>query len=369
MDYTFKAVKGEQWGKTTYTASIPFIQLGEICKVDAEVQRRADSKRMEVIADYILDGLTGRRFMAGFNSIVTSLRYSSLNYNEESCEVRISTRGKLYISDGQHRNGGISVCVERVEGELEKAREENDTEALKYWSHILKRLEEMKISVLIFTDLTKEEEQQLFHDLNNLGVVVNQTQALSLDSTDPFNRIAKQLSNEIPGIKKHGINKISKTLSDKNKEVATLGTWNKCMRILLNGSSDAEMKQTWNEEWNYEDRKTICNEFWSSIISVLPDDFVDKEKYLITKAAYLQGIAAFGHKIMFEQNITSWKSIISKLQGYNWSHSNDSYSIYGGGSLSTKNNAKTGRMVSKFYFKGTRAAINSVNQALQEYTK
>ncbi|MCB2362195.1 DNA sulfur modification protein DndB [Clostridium estertheticum] len=369
MDYSFKAVRGEQWSKATFTATIPFIQLGEICRVDPEVQRRADPKRMDEIADYILDGITGKRFMAGFNSIVTSLRYSSLNYNEELCEVKISTRGKLYISDGQHRSGGILKCVERVERELETAREENDTEALKYWAHILKRLEEMKLSVLIFTDLTKEEEQQLFHDLNNLGVVVNQTQALNLDQTDPYNRIAKHLSHEIPQVKKNGINKTSKTLSDKNKEIATLGTWNNCMRILLNGSSDAEMKQSWNDTWNFDDKKAICNEFWSAVLSILPNEFVDKEQYMITKAAYLQGIAAFGHKIIFEQNIPNWKSVIYKLQDFDWSYNNNSYSIYGGGSISDKKNAKTGKTIAKFYFKGTRAAITSVSQVLEQYVK
>jgi DGQHR domain-containing protein len=369
MDYSFKAVRGEQWSKVTYTATIPFIQLGEICRVDPDVQRRADAKRMDEISDYILDGITGKRFMAGFNAIVTSLRYSSLHYNEELCEVKISTRGKLYISDGQHRNGGILKCVERVESELETAREENDIEALKYWTHILKRLEEMKISVLIFTDLTKEEEQQLFHDLNNLGVAVNQTQALSLDQNDPYNRIAKHLAHEIPQVKNNGINKISKSLSDKNREIATLSTWNNCMRILLNGSSDTEMKQPWNDAWNFDDKKAICKDFWSAIFSILPIDFVDKEKYMLTKAAYLQGIAAFGHKIIFEQNIPNWKSVIYKLQGLDWSYSNDKYSIYGGGSLSAKNNAKTGKTTTKFYFKGTRAAINSVSHFLEEHTK
>lgn len=366
MEYTFKAVQGEQWGKVTYTATIPFIQLGDICRVDADVQRKADSARIEEIAQYILDGLTGKRFMAGFNSIVTSLRYSTLSYNDNICEVRISTRGKLFTTDGQHRLGGINHLVNKVEKELDEAVNNNDRETMEYWQNIMKRLEEMTISVLIFTDLTKDEEEQLFHDLNNLGVQVNQTQALKLDQNDKFNRIAKQLINEIDCVKKFGINTVSKTLSDKNKEIATLGTWNYCMRILLNGLTDKEIKQNWNNSWNYGEKKDICLEFWREIFSIMPEDFVDKEKYMITKASYVQGIAAFGHKIIFQDNLRGWKELIQKLKDFDWGYKNDSYSKYGGGSISIKN-SKDGQVIEKFYFKGTRAAINSVSSVLEEY--
>lgn len=367
MNYKFRAILGEQWGKKVYVTTIPYLELEGICRVDPEVQRKADMKRVEEIAKYILDGFKPDKIMTGFNAIVTSLRHSTLAYDEDSCIVEISARAKLFISDGQHRVLGIIRCIEMVEKGLDEARENDDTEALEYWEMMLKHLERMKLSVLIFTNLTKSEEQQLFHDLNNLGVSVNQTQALSLDQNDMYNRIAKQLENEISLLKKHGINKSAKTLSDKNKEVATLGVWNTCNRILLNGSTDAEIKKEWNEKWDYEEQKNICKEFWITIFSVLPNDFVDKEKYLITKSAYLQGIAAFGHKLIFENKEPNWKNKIIKLQGFNWTHSNDSYARYGGGSISIKEDKKTGINYPKFYFKGTRAAIKSVAQVLDEY--
>lgn len=366
--YSFKAIKGQEWSKPTYTASISFVQLAELCRVDPDVQRNADTKRMESIAQYILDGFTGKRFMTGFNAIVTSLRNSSLEYNEETCEVRISTRGKLYISDGQHRCGGIRICVEMVESELEKARSDDDKDALEYWGHILKNLEETNLPVVIFTQLTKDEEKQLFHDLNNLGVSVNQSQALDLDQNDTFNRLSKNLEIEIPQLKKYGLNKTAKTLSDKNLQVATLGIWNNCNRILLNGSNDKEMNEPWNESWNFEEKKELCKEFWQTFFNVLPEDFVDKEKYIITKSAYLQGVAAFGHKLIFENKAENWKKLIFKLRNFDWSYTNDVYSKYGGGSLGIKKDSKTGMQSTKFYFKGTRAAINSVSQSLEEYT-
>lgn len=365
--YTFRAIEGQEWNKTIYTASISFIQIADLCKVDPDAQRQPDQNRMESICQYILDGFTGERFMTGFNAIVTSLRNSSLEYTTENCEVKISTRGKLYITDGMHRCGGIKLCVEKVEAELEKARNNEDKNALEYWSSILKKLEDTNLPVIIFTKLTKSDERQLFHDLNNLGASVAQSQALSFDQTDRFNRISKNLELKIPQLNKYGLNKTAKTLSDTNKQVATLGIWNNCNKILLNGSTDKEIKQAWNKSWNYQEKEDLCKEFWYTFFNILPPDFTDKEKYIISRSAYLQGVAAFGHKLIFEYKLPDWKNKVIKLQNFDWSNTNNVYSQYGGGSLGLKLDKKTGTQVSKFYFKGTRAAINSVSQALYEY--
>lgn len=367
--FTFKAIKGQQWHKPTYTTNISFLQIADLCKIDLDVQRNADIKRMESISQYILDGFTGKRFMTGFNAIVTSLRNSSLEYDEETCEVRISTRGKLYVSDGQHRCGGIKLCVEKVEYELDQARNNEDNEALDYWGNILKCLEQTNLPVVIFTDLVKSDEKQLFHDLNNLGVSVNQSQALHLDQNDKFNVLSKELENEISQVKKYGLNKVAKTLSDKNTQIATLGIWNNCNRIILNGSSDKEMNAAWDESWDFNEKKEICKEFWQTFLNILPEDFVNKEKYMITKSSFIQGVAAFGHKIIFEDGYKEWKGRVIKLQNFDWSNSNDDYTKYGGGSLGVKVDKKTGIQSTRFYFKGTRAAINSVTQVLDNYTK
>jgi DGQHR domain-containing protein len=365
MEYTFKAIQGKQWNKTTYTAQIPFARIATIGKVDVEVQREADSSRMDNIADYILKPYQDNTVSAAFNALVTSLRYVDLIYDKDKSEIRISTRAKLYICDGQHRFGGIVKAVNRVEENLEEATNKNDIKAIDYWQNILKNLDEMTIPVVIFTGLKIEEEKQLFHDLNKLGVQVNQTKALSLDKNDIYNRIARQLVEEIDCVKEFGINNTAKNLSDKNREIATLGTWNYCMRIFLNGSKD--MKKPWNSIWSFEEKKNECLVFWREIFDIMPDDFVNREKYMITKAAFIQGIAEFGYNITRDKSL-DLKKEIAKLKGFDWGYYNDEYSKYGGGAI-VKNKNKKGKEMERFYFKGTRAAINSVSAVLEDYIK
>lgn len=367
MNYELSGINGKQWGKLIYTSNISFAQITEICRIDPDVQREADTSRMEKIADYIFDGLLGKRFMAGFNAIVTSLRYSALQFDKDKKTIRISTRGKLFVSDGQHRIGGIERALQRIEFGMDKAREENDVELMEYWSNIMELFEEMTIPVVIFTDLTKDEEQQLFHDLNNLGASVTTTQALHLDQSDNFNKLAKQLAQEIPKIRKYGIETRAKQLSDKRKEVATLAVWNNCVRILLNGSSDSEMKKEWNLNWDFDKKAQEAQEFWETLLDILPEDYTDKEKHMITKSVYLQGLAAWGHKIIYEEKIPNWKSLIYELHDFDWSYQNHYYSEHGGGSLQEKKNKRTGEVKKRFYFKGTRAAINSIPSTLNDY--
>ena len=367
MNYDFKGVKGKQWAKETYTSNISFAQITEICRVDPEVQREANDHKMENIEGYIMDALLGKRFMAGFNAIVTSLRYASLRFDEESSNIKISTRGKLFVSDGQHRLGGIEKALKKVEGKMDEARENNDTEAMEYWDNIMQQFEEMTIPVVIFTELTKDEEKQLFHDLNNLGTAVTSTQALHLDQTDPFNRMSKELIREIPKLREYGVDTKAKQLSDKKREVATLAIWNNCTRILLNGPSDSEIKTSWNDSWDYEEKKRIVKEYWSTLLDVLPEDYTDKKQYMITKSVYLQGLAAWGHKLIFVEQSPNWKSTIYELHNFDWGYTNDIYANHGGGSLQEKKDRKTGEISNRFYFKGTRAAINSIPSALDDY--
>lgn len=357
MQYIFKGIKGIQWGKEVYIAQIPFDEIETIGRIDADVQREADKSRMDEIAEYILNPFKNNSVSSGFNSLVTSLRESELSYDEEKNDIRLSTRGKLYLCDGQHRFGGIIRALKKAQEELEKANNNCDVKSVSYWNNVLEKLGEMTIPVVIFTDLKLQEEKQLFHDLNKLGVSVNNTIALSRDENDMYNRIAKQLSDDIKPIRKFGINKSIKSLGESNKQIATLSTWNACIRILLNGYSDIEKQ--WNSAWNFDDKKNICLEFWQEVFSIMPREFTNKKKYMITKSGYfLQGIAEFGHKIISNDYI-NYKTKITKLKSFNWECNNSVYSKYNGWYL-TKDKKSYG-------CNGTRSAINSIAIILEDY--
>lgn len=353
MYYVFKAIRGNEWGRVTYVAQIPFTEIQSIARIDEYVQREANKNRMEEISAYILNAFKDAKFNAGFNSLVTSLRNSDILYDEEKNEIKLSTRAELYLCDGQHRYGGIIRAIKKVEDNIKNSRDDNEKQKHKNIYNLLKN---NTIPVVIFTDLNIDEEKQLFSDLNKLGVNVDKTTALSRDSNDIYNRIAKELSTEIEYIKKYGIDQKSQRLQSNNRAIATLSTWNLCIRILINGYSN--INNSWNSIWSYEEKKKMCFDFWDEFFRILPKEFTNKKKYMVTNAYYLQGIAQFGYKIM-QLNTGEFKNKLAKLKNFNWENTNKIYAKCNGAYL--KRDKKS------YSFNGTSSAVNSVSNLLKEH--
>ncbi|MFR5264849.1 DNA sulfur modification protein DndB [Clostridium sp.] len=358
MKYKFKAIKGIQFDNEVFTCNIGFDDLGNMTRVDSEVQRKKDSEKVASIVTYILESLKGDRPMSGFSAIVTSARYEKMTYNEDTCDLEMNTQSKLYISDGQHRAAALNEVKEFILNKLESV---DISEEKVYWEKIYEKFANYTIPVIIFLNLNKANEQQLFHDMNNLATPVNPSQALKYDQNDKYNMIAKEIEQEIDILRNMGINKIDKSLNSKSTEIATLKIWNNAIRILLNGPNESDMKKPWNSEWNYNKKKDLCKTFWEIFFDILPEDFNNKEKYIVTNSGFIQGVAAFGYQILTTKTEKEWRQAILKLQDFNWAIDNDIYGEKGGLLIVTSKNVK------KFKFKGTRAAINSVSSALQNF--
>lgn len=358
----FRAVEGTQWNKRTYSAQFPFDKLDELTTVDEDRQRAADPKRFAEIGEYILDGLSGKG-TAGFNAIAVSLRKDPddpnkvlVHYDNESATLTILEEGvRFYICDGQHRVGGSGYAIAKASRLRFEAKEEGDRES---WRDIFSAFSSCMMPVLIYTDLTLEEEAQIFADMNRLVKPVNQSKALKHDERDMFNRLAKSLAVSIPKIAEFGIASEAKMLPDKRGEVATLATWNRVIRIMANGSRESELVKDWEDvHLEYDETKREITEFWNDFLTVVPKDYNNRSKYMISKSVYLQGIAAWAHALK-DYDAAQRKAFIQKLSDFNWNYSNAAYSRYGGGSLNP---------VGKMQFVGTRAAIKAIPRVLNDH--
>ncbi|MBE6062578.1 MAG: DGQHR domain-containing protein [Clostridium butyricum] len=361
MQYIFKGIKGMQWGKEVYVSQITFNEIQAICRVDNDVQREVNKSRIDEIADYILKPFKNTSINAGFNSLVGSLRLEDLEstkliYDEKNNDIRVSTSTKLYICDGQHRYNGMLRALDRVKEELQKSKTNNDIENEKYWKSVQEKISEMSIPIVIFIGLTVNEEKQLFYDLNNLSIPVSKSIGLERDNNNMYNRIAKQLAEEISLVKVWGIDSQKKELGVNSRKIATLATWNDCVKILINGEADAN--NPWNDSWDFDQKKKLCLEFWNEIFNIMPKEFTNKRHYIVTKTGYyMKGIAEFGHNII-NSNVKGYKGRVAKLKRFNWQCNNKIYSKYGW----NQSKDKKGYICS-----GTKSGIKDVSKILQEY--
>lgn len=364
MPFTFPALKGNQFGKEVFTVQMSFADSVTTTFADPEVQRDIIEEQVQSISEFVLEAMENKRaVLSAFNAITTSLREDILEYLNSI--LTLSTRTKLHIADGQHRRAGIERAMETVEQYIHQAREDDDEETLVYWKGIRKLFDEYTLSIVVFTGLNKDDEAQLFYYLNHLAKQVTGTESLSFDRADKYNLIAKALEHEIPKLRQYGIEKKAKTLTStsRNPAVATLATWNNCVRIYINGPSNAAMKRKWNsEKWDFEGTKAKVKSYWTALFDVLPEDFNDRRKYLCSMSVSLQGVAAWLHETAVNHP-KDWKKRIDAIKNFDWSYDNSTYQYVGGGSVIY--NASEQR--EKFQFIGTRAAINAIPKVLNAY--
>ncbi|MCQ6561526.1 DNA sulfur modification protein DndB [Paenibacillus mendelii] len=349
---TVGASKGQQNGKTTFVTQLPYNRLKSWLTIDTARQRRVFPKKVDDLEKYVIDGFNGQ--YSGFNAIAVSLRNGELNYDEKTGTIYLPDEHegvRFFICDGQHRYYGIIQAYERASNMRWEIDEEGEREN---WERIFNAFGTSTLPVVIYTGLTLDEEEQLFSDMNFKATPVNQSKALQHDKRDIYNKLAKELANEIPDIAKFGVDIESKVLSDKLEYISTLATWNRVNRILINGPKETDLAKEWDdEERDYDTTKAKLKAFWEDLLAVLPDDYNNRGKYMITKSVYIQGLAAWGHKL-FNMPRNDRQTVLQKLSDFNWGYDNVDYAKHGGGNLNK------GRM----QFIGTRAAIKSIPAVL-----
>lgn len=346
---SFKGSKGNQFGRETYVTMIPFNKLESFFKVFPEVQRKLSKPRVKSIAKYILDGINKKRMT--FLSAITVTCKNEIQYNEDESTIDVDISTVFSINDGQHRSEAIKLAIATLKENIEKSSNQNEREKL---TEKLNILENMTIPVVIFTGIDQKGEQQLFHDLNLLAGKPNKSIALNFDSSDLYNRLAKELAKNNEQLLRLKIETEKTQIRGNNNQIMVLSTLRNMLCYIITGANKDKEGilniETYNEFYN------TLDEIINLLFEVLPEDASNREKYIIGTAATVQGIGKYLNEVIYNQNNLDWQSEIEKLGTIDWSHSSSVWEGYGGSYIPEKN---------KFVFTGTSAGINGVYEALK----
>ncbi|MFS0824764.1 DNA sulfur modification protein DndB [Bacillus sp. 1P02SD] len=347
---SFKGSKGNQFGRDTYVTMIPFNKLESFFKVFPEVQRRLNKPRVKSIAKYILDGLDKKRMT--FLSAITVTCKDEIDYNEEESTIDVDISTVFSINDGQHRSEAIKLAIATLKENIENTSNHNEREKL---IEKLNNLENMTIPVVIFTGIDQKGEQQLFHDLNLLAGKPNKSIALNFDSSDQYNKLAKDLAKNNEQLLRLGVETQKTQIRGNNKQIMVLSTLRNMLCYIITGANK-DKEGLLNIE-TYNDYYNTLDEIINLLFEVLPEDATNREEYLIGTAATIQGVGKYLNEVIYKQNSIDWQSEIKKLGTINWSHSSPIWEGYGGSYIPEKK---------KFVFTGTSAGINGVYEALKK---
>jgi hypothetical protein len=347
--------------------------------IDPEVQRKLDHKRKREIAQYIRDALEGKSFGAYFGPIVSSRRkngiyaildgqhrffgaWEALIQIQQEIKELLDTEGEnkeklenliqveqeikeLLDTEGENKEKLENLIqVEQEIKELLDTEEKNKEKLDKLMEHA-SIIENSVIPMMAYVGLTKEQEQQLFHDLNNKGKKVSQSLTLSFNHSDPFvnlTRTACEFEYLKPHVQPlHGKSDKEKLFTFKNVYTTVSTFFGKKEEI-----SNADPEYLLNE----------LEDFFKIVTDSFPEDVVGGE-YLYRHAGILPGIALFANRMKKIEGVCWRNTLKNALSRVSFSNRNIQFVRIGKALLDQEK---------KVTFSGSKGAISAVVKTLEQ---
>lgn len=343
--FTFKSVKGSQFGKEMVSFQGTIEQILKFLEIDNEVQREIIDSHVAELQQYIQYGLDGNSIY--FSPFIFSARGNGY-FDEETSEYKINLDDKLILLDGQHRLRACEIVIKRLESRINEVNYKNK----------LSFLQKFPVSIQLFLNLTLEEEQQLFTDVNTRSSKASNSLFIMYRDNSLCGQLAKEIISNHPTITPDYFETKARYTKTKLMTVATL--YNIIITLNENIIHTELLKSKITPE-NYEKYKQKTQKFLDLLVKFAPYNTFNRSNFVIYIPKVLSGIAYFVSTKMKEQPDLSmehiFRTVIAKV---NWSHSNMDFRERG-----IPYNEKT----RKYNFANGTRAIKAISKYLAESMK
>lgn len=276
-----------------------------IINLQNAVQRSIDKNRVEVMKDYLAAAMTKGRFADwGSIELVTSSKPDLAKYDTDF-QAGLDSYADYFIADGQHRYCAILDFVK-----------EHPEYADKFTQAVT-------ISFLPENKLVEWAGQE-FHDRNFFSVPVRAGKALSVDSQDPVNALAKTLGAH-PFIQEAGGVALERdTLLKGDTRFATHSTLHRFVRGFLFGRSGLDKGVDTRAEIGEKEEKAL-REYIHALGTALPWNVENRDEYVTRTSAVMSALSVIGHDLYLGDKTYTPEEINAKLgqlAKMNWKRTN-----------------------------------------------
>ena len=301
--HTFKAIKGNQAGKSFYISMCSLKQVAKLFTfndVDIPAEQRAQrtlrKARIPRIRDYILTNLDDYTFSSITVSVDGQIKFQPSSQDIDLGRISISQDATILINDGQHRVTAIKEAIE-----------ENP------------QLGKDNISVVFFEDLNLKKSQQMFADLNKHAVKPTKSLGILYDRRNDFAIFVVEMTKNVKVF--HNRIEMEKTsISNRSTKFFT-----------LNGVEIAT-RNIFNKHKNLKDHeKEVIVDFWNTVAKNIPEWTLVmnnkvtpaelRKEFVHANTNMLEAIALAGNQLIkkFPDN---WMRKLAGLQKIDWSRTN-----------------------------------------------
>jgi hypothetical protein len=269
------------------------------------VQRSIDKNRVQVMKDYLAGALTKGRFADwGAIELVTSSKPDLSKY-DSAFEAGLDSYADYFIADGQHRYCAILDFVK-----------EHPEFADKFTQAVT-------ISFLPEEKLVEWAGQE-FHDRNFFSVPVRAGKALSVDSQDPVNALAKSIGAHPVLAEAGGIAYDRDTLLKGDPRFATHSTMHRFVRGFLFGRPGLDKGVDTRAEITEKEDVALRN-YIKALGTALPWNVENRDEYVTRTSAVMSALSVIGHDLFLGDKTYTPEEINAKLgqlAKMNWKRTN-----------------------------------------------
>ena len=304
-NYRFPAIRGHQAKKEFFSIICPLEVLSKLFTFynneipeEYRAQRILNEKRIPEISNYILNNIDNYVFSSITASIDGQYNFIPTNDTDENIGIlEVSMTSNLLINDGQHRKAAI-----------DEALIENP------------KLKSESISVVLFVDQGLKRSQQMFSDLNKHAVKVSKSLSILYNQRDPQINCLKEFlsqNNAIYSI----LDKSHDVIAQKSNKLFSLNNFNTAFERSYNHENldeDLNLKNYVFDFWNYLSKN--FNE-WVHVINQETSAYQARQSSVAAYGIVLESLGLLCY-FMYSENLTTWKSILKKLNKIDWKKTN-----------------------------------------------
>lgn len=292
MDLYLPVTKGLQGGHTIYSAMVSYAELSqcfifddEDLPVELRQQRDINEKRADSFFKYMAEN--EQTYVSGsltgtYNDEVEFIPLDNPFASGKLGVLKIPSTTRVALSDGQHRQRGISAYFEAFPDQGHQC-----------------------IPVKLYFADSIERKQQIFADINGHTVKPSSSLSITFDHRSAMNKFVKELLETLPDIKQR-VDMSNASVGAKSQKLWPIVSFKRTLCYLL-GMSEKQFAQEVDSEELRGRIKQICVNFFTGL-NYLPSyqamiegkldlSEVRKEK-VVSHSVFLEALGVYGNALL-----------------------------------------------------------------------
>lgn len=302
-------MKQRKPGSKGKAETLPHNVSKEVIALQNAVQRSIDKNRVAQMAQYLADAMTKGKFADwGAIELVTA-NQPDLSRMKSDHTAALDSDADYFIADGQHRYCALLDFIHN------------------HPQYADRFTQGVNIAIMPENKLVEWAGQE-FHDRNYFSVPVRAGKALSVDSRDPVNSLAKALGSHSTVESGGGVATERDALLKNDPRFATHATLHRFVRGFLFGRPGLDKGVDTRVEIGEEEAQKL-DQYMTLLNLSLPwaSDTEDRDQYVTRTSAVMSALAVVGHDLFLSGQFTP-DQITSKMKALtkiNWSKTNPEF--------------------------------------------